>query len=77
VKDRDIKAQRERDAASAGLAMRQLACTAARAGDLVRAVAWARAAVKALAGDSVLRGEAEEHLARLIERQKREGGTAA
>ncbi len=52
--------------------MRQLAYTADRAGDLVRAIAWARAAVRALRGDRILCGEAEGFLARLTE--KHNGG---
>jgi hypothetical protein len=77
VRHRDIIRRRQQDAVSAGLGMREQAYAADRMGDLVRAIGWARAAVLALAGDRVLRHEAEQHLARLVERHEHEGGHAA
>jgi hypothetical protein len=74
---RQIHRRRQQDAVAAGLAMQQLARVADRAGDLVRAIAWARAAVRAFACDRILAGEAERHLSRLIDRHEHEGGHAA
>lgn len=71
----DIRRRRQQDAVAAGLAMQQQARSADRAGNTTAAVAWARAAVRALAGDRVLRGEAEALLARLTDRHER-GGAA-
>jgi hypothetical protein len=48
--------------------MRKLAYAAARAGNLVQAIAWARAAVHALAGDRILADEARQQLAELLAR---------
>lgn len=72
---RQIDRRRQQDAVAAGLAMQQQARAADRAGNTTAAIAWARAAIRALAGDRILRDEAKGLLTRLIE--KHEGGDAA
>jgi len=75
MRSQDIRRRRQVDYAKAGKCFETQARAQARAGNLTGAIAWARAAIRAIRGDRLLRGEAKLLLDRLLERQRDGGGS--